>query len=70
MGNVSGSSLRRFATIAAVADTMGVSVSSIRRRISDGSMPVVRLGRRVLIPLDHFDSRGLEGDSGHTGGGE
>jgi excisionase family DNA binding protein len=30
---------------------LGISLSSLQRRISDGTIPAVKLGRRVLIPV-------------------
>lgn len=38
--------------VSQAADRLGVSVATVRRRVKDGSLPVFRVGRRVLIELD------------------
>lgn len=35
-------------TVAEAANTLGVSVKTVRRRIADGSLPATRLGPRML----------------------
>ena len=45
----------RYGSAAEVSALTGLSVKTIRRRIKDGSLRGVRLGRRVLIPLDAID---------------
>lgn len=34
------------------ADQLGISERSVHRLISDGRLPVVRVGRRVLVPVE------------------
>lgn len=38
-----------------VADTYGVSTRTIRRRISDGTLPAVRVGSVLRVQADHVD---------------
>ena len=42
---------KRFATIPEVANLLVVSVSTVRRRIADGEIPVHRIGRQIRIDL-------------------
>ena len=39
-------------TIAEAADRLGVSKSYAYQLAKDGRLPVVRLGRRVLVPVE------------------
>jgi excisionase family DNA binding protein len=52
--------MRKFITIAETATRMSTTEKAIRQRIFRGQLPVVRFGRRVLIPEDEFE-RFLEG---------
>ena len=45
----------RFGSAADVSALTGLSVKTIRRRVKDGTIRGVKLGRRVLIPLDAID---------------
>ncbi len=45
----------RFSSAADVSALTGLSVKTIRRRVKDGTIRGVKLGRRVLIPLDAID---------------
>lgn len=45
----------RYGSAAEVSALTGLSVKTVRRRVKDGSLRGVRLGRRVLIPLDALD---------------
>jgi excisionase family DNA binding protein len=47
---------RRWATPAETAETLGVSVRTIRRRASDGTLPAVRVGRSWRIDLAALDT--------------
>jgi excisionase family DNA binding protein len=46
---------QRYGSAAEVSALTGLSVKTVRRRVKDGSLRGVRLGRRVLIPLDAID---------------
>ena len=46
----------QFMTIAQAMGILNVSRPTIYRRIKAGEIPVVRLGRRVLIPADFFET--------------
>ena len=46
---------RRFFSIAEFAELSGLSISTVRRRLRDGSLPIVQPGgprTRVLVPAD------------------
>src|SRR4051812_4975587 len=45
----------RYGSAADVSALTGLSVKTVRRRVKDGSIRGVKLGRRVLIPLDAVD---------------
>lgn len=45
----------RFGSAADVSARTGLSVKTVRRRVKDGTIRGVKLGRRVLIPLDAID---------------
>ncbi len=48
---------RRYATLDAAAERLGVSRKTIRRRISDGSLTGYRIGGRLLrVDLDEVDA--------------
>lgn len=36
--------------VSAVADVLGVDARTVTRAIDDGQLPVLRVGRRVLVP--------------------
>ena len=38
------------------AQRLGVSIATIRRRVKDGSLPVFRVGRRVLVEVGAVQS--------------
>jgi excisionase family DNA binding protein len=40
-----------------VAELLGVSAKTVRREVRRGSIPVIRVGRRVLIPRFIVDKR-------------
>jgi excisionase family DNA binding protein len=46
---------RRAHTPAGVAEMFTVSEATIRRRIADGTIRTIRLGRRVLVPGTELD---------------
>ena len=45
-------------TIADVARIKKVSTDTVRRRIADGTLPAVRIGRLIRIPRSAVDSWG------------
>lgn len=47
-------------SVAEWARRNGVSTCTARRKVQDGSLPSVKLGRRVLIPVDALKARGPE----------
>lgn len=48
---------RRFAAVSTAAEHAGVSEKTIRRRISDGSLPGYRMGPRLIrIDLNELDA--------------
>jgi excisionase family DNA binding protein len=51
----------RYGSAAQLATSTGLSLKTVRRRLKDGSIHGVRLGRRVLIPLDAIDRHGKQG---------
>ncbi|MER3480881.1 MAG: DNA-binding protein [Meiothermus sp.] len=46
---------RRTYTVAEVVEILGVSRITVLRRVRDGTIPSIRLGRRVLIPAEYVD---------------
>ena len=44
-----------YLTAAEAASRLGISLRTVRRRIADGSMPSVRIGRAVRIPVTMLD---------------
>lgn len=48
-------SKRRMMTPAQVADAIGVSRSTISRRIAAGGLPAVKVGNRNRIPFEEFE---------------
>jgi excisionase family DNA binding protein len=46
---------RRYGSASELAAYSGVSLRTVRRRVADGTLRVIRLGHRVLIPLDAID---------------
>lgn len=48
---------RRLRKLPVVAEQYGVSIKTLRRRISSGELPAYRLGKRViLVDLDDVES--------------
>lgn len=41
-----------------VAARLGVSVKTARRRVSDGTLPAVRIGRLIRVPASALESVG------------
>jgi excisionase family DNA binding protein len=56
-----------FLTVAEVAETLKLNQQTVRNWIDQGSLPAIRVGRRVRIKRSDFD-RLLE--QGYTSGGE
>lgn len=48
----------KFYSMAELAQLYGVSVWTVRRRISDGTIPAVRLGRQIRVPAAAVDAIG------------
>ena len=48
MGTAKGQSRRQLVGLAEAAERADVSIATIRRRISDGSLPAVRVGPKLL----------------------
>ena len=48
--------MAQFVSISDVVRILGVSRPTVQRRIKAGEIPVVRLGRRVLVPADYFET--------------
>lgn len=46
------SSVKRFVSLAAAAAVLGVSVKTLRRRISDGTIHGYRVGRLIRVDID------------------
>lgn len=42
-------------SVAEVARRLGVAELTVRRQISAGKLPSIRLGDRVLVPADYLD---------------
>ncbi len=47
---------QEFLGISAASEYMGVSPDTIRRRVSDGTIPASRLGRKILIRRGDLDA--------------
>lgn len=45
-------------SIEAFAQATGLSTRTVRRRIADGTVPAVRVGRRILIPAEALATLG------------
>jgi excisionase family DNA binding protein len=45
-----------FLSVAQTADVLGVSVRTVYRMISDGSLPVARARGRLIIPASALDA--------------
>ena len=52
---MSGMSERDYLSAAEAAARLGISLRTVRRRIADGSLPSVRIGRTVRIPAVALD---------------
>ena len=37
------------------AETLGLSLATVNRHLADGSIPFVKIGKRVLIPAQFID---------------
>ena len=48
-------STKRSYSVAEVAEALGLSRTTVDRRIADGSIPSLKLGHRRLIPADAFE---------------
>ena len=46
---------RRTYTVAEVVEILGLSRLTVLRRVQDGTIPSIRLGRRVLIPAEYVE---------------
>jgi excisionase family DNA binding protein len=44
--------LRKYASIAEIAEAYDISTKTVRRRIADGSLPARRLGRLIRIDVE------------------
>ena len=53
----------RFGSVARMATYTGLSPKTIRRRVEDGSIRGIKVGRRLLIPFEDID-RHLNGVTG------
>lgn len=54
-------------TVAQTASVFGVDVRTVTRAIENGELPVVRLGRRVLVPrLPLLAALGVQDEDGLT----
>lgn len=47
-----------YLTLDDVAARLGVSVKTARRRVADGTLPAVRIGRLIRVPASALDSVG------------
>lgn len=47
--------LRQYYRVEEVAERLGVSLATVYRRINDGSVPSVRLGGLIRIPIQAFE---------------
>jgi excisionase family DNA binding protein len=46
---------KRFLSRQEAADTLGLSLVTLARRLADGTIPYTKLGNRVLIPAQFID---------------
>jgi len=46
---------RKFANKKEAAEIIGISVSSIQRRIADGTIMALKIGGRVLVPISELE---------------
>jgi len=46
---------KRFISRTEAADYLGISLPTLNHRILDGSIPHLKLGRRILIPSEALD---------------
>ena len=51
---------KRYLTVKETAEKYNLGVSTVRKHIRDGLFPSVKIGGKILIPLDKMDSM-LEG---------
>jgi len=54
--NADGTDVPRFFSIAELMMCTGLSRSSINRQIKAGSIPIVRIGSRILIPYSYLET--------------
>jgi len=54
----------RYGSAAELAAYTGLSLKTVRRRVRDGTLKGVRIGRRVLIPFEDVDRRAAEEPQG------
>lgn len=47
---------KRFISRAEARRQLGISLPTLEKRLDDGSIPFVRLGRRVLIPAEAIEN--------------
>jgi excisionase family DNA binding protein len=59
-----------FLTVAQVAETLQLNQQTVRNWIDQGSLPALRVGRRVRIRRSDFDKLVEDGYSGAGGGAE
>lgn len=59
--------MAKFLSRQETADALGLSLSTVVRRIADDSLPHVRLGRRILIPAEAVDKLSAKALSEHEG---
>lgn len=46
---------KKFLTRQETADALSISLVTLARRLADGSIPFIKLGNRVLIPIQFID---------------
>lgn len=52
IGGAMRAQLKRFLSRTEVANQLGISLPTLSHRINDGTIPHVKLGRRILIPSE------------------
>ena len=53
---MNGSMQSRFQSISEVSITLGLSIPTINRRLKEGKIPFIKLGGRVLIPVEFIEN--------------
>jgi excisionase family DNA binding protein len=57
MSTVETSALGAFISLSKAADTLGVSVRTLRRRVASGELPAYRSGRRIIrVRVDDLET--------------